>query len=754
MQWKKRTIMIVNPTLRTGSTLRGGKFTYTIQSVLGQGSFGITYLATTKTVLSGPLGNIETEVKVAIKEFFMKEFSSRREDGTITEMTGGSLVQNYARKFRKEAENLAKLSHPGIVNVLEVFDANNTCYYAMQYISGGSLDKYVKSRGGLPEQEAVGCIRQIGEAVQYMHDHRMLHLDLKPGNVMRSDDGSRMVLIDFGLSKQYTSNGEPESSTTIGLGTPGYAPLEQSKSDRDKEFAPTLDVYALGATFYKLLTGMTPPDSSDVLNEGLPVDILESKGVSQTSISAIERAMEPRKPKRVKSIAEFLTLLPASVTEETTRYEDDPTEPVNPKPAPGPTPEPAPQPTMQPQPDLTPSARRFPKWLLGVLGGFAVVAAVYFIGLRSRQTPVDPVINQSQTEAVVNQTETAVTQPQPASTTSPNPVQPTSQPTSQPDKPSKPTSGEPSPSVVSLESISLSKTSLTLDEGATSTLSVKYSPSNATDKSTTWKSTDASVAKVNSNGKVTAVKSGSAAIIATCQGKDAYCNVTVRQKPQEVEPSKQSQTASTSAPSSAASSTTGTHNGHEWVDLGLSVKWATCNVGASTPSDYGSYFAWGETSPKSSYDWVNLKYCTSGTYENAKFSKYVLDSQYGPVDNRTTLDLSDDAARANWGGSWRMPTDAEFRELINKCTWTWTTVNGKNGYKVVSKVNGNSIFLPAAGYRSLTSLSNAGSYGSYWSGSLYESYSNNARDLSFFSGNRLAYNSNRRNGRSVRPVLR
>ena len=186
----------------------------------------------------------------------------------------------------------------------------------------------------------------------------------------------------------------------------------------------------------------------------------------------------------------------------------------------------------------------------------------------------------------------------------------------------------------------------------------------------------------------------------------------------------------------------------------MSVKWATCNVGASTPSDYGSYFAWGETSPKSSYDWVNLKYCTSGTYENAKFSKYVLDSQYGPVDNRTTLDLSDDAARANWGGSWRMPTDAEFRELINKCTWTWTTVNGKNGYKVVSKVNGNSIFLPAAGYRYGTSLGSAGSYGFYWSGSLGESYSYYARYLLFNSGHRGTSNHNRRYGRSVRPVLR
>ena len=580
--------------LAKGYILKGTDYSYRIEGVLGQGSFGITYLATTKVMMVGKLGNIETEVKVAIKEFFMKEFSSRHEDGTITEMTGGSIVQNYARKFRKEAENLAKLSHPGIVNVLEVFDANNTCYYAMQYIAGGSLDSYVKRHGGLPETEAICCIRQIGEAVQYMHDHRMLHLDLKPGNVMRSDDGSRMVLIDFGLSKQYTDDGNPESSTTIGLGTPGYAPIEQSNADRDKDFAPTLDVYALGATFYKLLTCQTPPVASEVNDEGLPTDVLRQKGVSERSISAIERAMEPRKSKRVKSVTEFLNLLSSSSPEDeaTVIEKTAPFSKPDPQPTTGPTP--------QPQPNPIPSPRRYPKWLIGVLGGLSIAAAVYFIGNRGRQTPVDVVIDSDQSQAT-------------------------------------------------------------------------------------------------------------------------------------------------------ASSTTGTHNGHEWIDLGLSVKWATCNVGASSPSDYGSYFAWGETSPKSEYTWSNLKYCNDTTGDS--FSKYNQD-QAGTKDNKTTLELGDDAARSNWGGSWRMPTISEFQELKDNCTWTWTTQNGKNGYKVVSKSNGNSIFLPAAGYRYGTSLSNAGSYGYYWSGSLGESLSYGARGLYFDSDYHGTRNSRRRYGRSVRPVLR
>ena len=219
-----------------------------------------------------------------------------------------------------------------------------------------------------------------------------------------------------------------------------------------------------------------------------------------------------------------------------------------------------------------------------------------------------------------------------------------------------------------------------------------------------------------------------------------------------------SQTTVTNSDTRVLPTTTNDNNvvaGHEFVDLGLSVKWATCNVGAEKPEDYGDYFAWGETSPKSEYEWENLKYRTEGNdCDNVKFSKYVASSQYGPVDNRTTLELSDDAARANWGGSWRMPTNAEFQELIDKCNWTWTTVNGKNGYKVVSKSNGNSIFLPAAGWRNDASLYGAGNSGDYWYSSLGGSTSYNARGLSFYSNYHDTYFYFRRLGRSVRPVFR
>ena len=192
-------------------------------------------------------------------------------------------------------------------------------------------------------------------------------------------------------------------------------------------------------------------------------------------------------------------------------------------------------------------------------------------------------------------------------------------------------------------------------------------------------------------------------------------------------------------------------NGHVYVDLGLSVKWATCNVGANAPEEYGDYFAWGETQPKDYYDWSMYKWC-NGSYDN--LTKYCTDSNYGKVDNKTVLDLEDDAAHVNWGGEWRMPTIEEQQELVDYCTWKWTKVNGKNGYTVTGP-NGNSIFLPAAGDRDGSDFFNAGSYGYYWSSSLTRNLTRNsyyACSLYFGSGGASMYYNRRIYGQSVRPV--
>lgn len=198
-------------------------------------------------------------------------------------------------------------------------------------------------------------------------------------------------------------------------------------------------------------------------------------------------------------------------------------------------------------------------------------------------------------------------------------------------------------------------------------------------------------------------------------------------------------------------------NNHEYVDLGLpsGLKWATCNVGANSPEDYGDYFAWGEVEPKETYNWSTYKYCNGSS---STLTKYCYDSSYGKdgfTDTKTVLDPEDDAATVNWGGNWRMPTTEEQQELINNCTWNWTTQNGVNGYKVTGP-NGNSIFLPAAGYMYEGTLNNAGSYGRYCSSSLDTGFPSYAYYVFFYSGyvDWDDYFGYRYYGLSVRPVCK
>lgn len=198
----------------------------------------------------------------------------------------------------------------------------------------------------------------------------------------------------------------------------------------------------------------------------------------------------------------------------------------------------------------------------------------------------------------------------------------------------------------------------------------------------------------------------------------------------------------------------GIENGYEWVDLGLpsGIKWASCNVGAEKPEDYGNYYAWGEVLPKEDYLLATYKYANGASDKLTKYCTKASNGDNGFTDNKTTLDPEDDAARVNWGGSWRMPTDAEWTELCEQCTWTWTTQNGINGYQVASKTNSNSIFLPAAGYRSGTGLDDVGHSGYYWSSLLHESDPYYAWDLYFYSGNVLWFDYVRQRGQPVRPV--
>lgn len=306
--------------LAIGTILHGEAYDYKIMDVLGQGTFGITYKA--KVEMKGALGRLDSNMYVAVKEFFMKEVNGRENSSVTSGSTSnGGLFYYYRDKFEREARNLSTLSHPNIVKVLEAFHANGTTYYSMEYIDGISLDKKIAQspQGRMPLTEAIETLKQIGAAIAFMHSRNMLHLDVKPGNVMMRKDGTA-VLIDFGLSKQYTSDGEPESSTKVGAGTPGYAPIEQASYHEGKGFPTMMDVYALGGTLFKMLTGQRPPEASEILNEGFPTDSLRQLFIPGNIVNSISKAMAPLKKDRWQTVDEFVKHLDEHG--ENTIYED------------------------------------------------------------------------------------------------------------------------------------------------------------------------------------------------------------------------------------------------------------------------------------------------------------------------------------------------------------------------------------------------------------------------------------------------
>lgn len=304
--------------LPNNTLLQGGK--YKIVRFISSGGFGCTYEAE----------HILLKKRVAIKEFFVKDFCNR--DETTSQISVGitsktALVSKLKSKFIAEAQSLCSLEHPNIVHVFDVFEENGTAYYVMDYIDGPSLNDMVKKDGPMSEQKAVGYIMQVADALKYVHSQNRLHLDIKPGNIM-VDENDKAVLIDFGASKQYDEEGGENTSTLLGK-TPGYAPLEQMGNDVVK-FLPSTDIYALGATLYKLLTGNTPPSAS-LLASGEKLGAMPSF-ISEGTRNAIIKSMQTNKMNRPQSIAEFLSILAAD-GDDSTIYDtgnEDKSEPVKP----------------------------------------------------------------------------------------------------------------------------------------------------------------------------------------------------------------------------------------------------------------------------------------------------------------------------------------------------------------------------------------------------------------------------------------
>ncbi len=283
--------------LQPGTFLQGDK--YRIIDVLGQGGFGITYLAE----------QVMAERKVCIKEFFPKEYYKRDEDShSISLGTQGSaeIMDLYKAKFVKEAKTIAKLDHPNIIHIFDVFTENNTAYYVMEYIEGESLSDVVKRNGSaLAEGVAVDYIKQAASALGYIHERKIMHLDVKPANIMLRKEDGRPILIDFGLSKQYDAEGNQTSSTPVGISA-GFAPMEQYQQGGVKEFSPETDIYSLGASLYYLVTGCVPPQAAAIVDDGLPE---LPAHLSANVRNAIERSMEVQRKRRPHSMDEFVALL-------------------------------------------------------------------------------------------------------------------------------------------------------------------------------------------------------------------------------------------------------------------------------------------------------------------------------------------------------------------------------------------------------------------------------------------------------------
>lgn len=283
--------------LKQGTFLQGGK--YKIEKVLGQGGFGITYLATQDIL----------ERKVAIKEFFFKEFCEREEwTNTITLGTQANktTVEKFIKKFIKEAQTISALHHPNIVQIHDIFRENNTAYYVMEYIDGNSLGDIVKTQGALPETKAVEIIKKVAVALDYIHTKNINHLDVKPNNIMVCHNDGEVILIDFGVAKQYDEETKEGTTTTpVGI-SHGYSPSEQYKRNGVSSFSPESDIYSLGATLYKMVTGITPPEAIEVAQEGLPE---MPSHISEACKSVIRKSMMLNKADRPHNIAQFLDIL-------------------------------------------------------------------------------------------------------------------------------------------------------------------------------------------------------------------------------------------------------------------------------------------------------------------------------------------------------------------------------------------------------------------------------------------------------------
>jgi len=294
--------------LPKGHCLQNGK--YQLTDVIGQGGFGITYSGVWNTEVKGKLGTVKTDVHVCIKEYFFKDYCYRDAKNLSVQVhseTGRILFDKFKEKQIKEAKILSEVHHPYIVNVLEVFEENNTAYIAMEYIPGCSLKYMLDVEGKLPEKTVLKFVNQIGQALDFVHKKNILHLDIKPNNIL-IDKQNNARLIDFGVSKRYDIE-QQETSTTMLTLSKGFASIEQYDNEGTVNFSPCPDVYSLGATMYNLLTGVVPTESILRATKPLVKPSELNDEITPKTEEVILRAMQINPTDRYQSIKEMINEL-------------------------------------------------------------------------------------------------------------------------------------------------------------------------------------------------------------------------------------------------------------------------------------------------------------------------------------------------------------------------------------------------------------------------------------------------------------
>ena len=292
--------------LKQGHRLHHDK--YQLLNVLGEGGFSLTYRGAWKTEVQGNLGKVPAFVPVCIKEYFFKDYCLRNPQNGFVETnseTGKEIFDKNKEKIIKEARILAEIHHPNVVNVLEVFKQNNTVYIVMEFISGRSLKNEVEQHGVFTEEKLKRNLCVVCRALNYIHEKNILHLDIKPSNILL-DNNNNPKLIDFGISKKYDLSNDQETSTTLLAASKGFASIEQYDSEGIQSFSPCPDIYSLGATMYYLVTGQVPTESILRSTKGLQNPREINPNISEKTENVILKAMALNASDRYQSVMELL----------------------------------------------------------------------------------------------------------------------------------------------------------------------------------------------------------------------------------------------------------------------------------------------------------------------------------------------------------------------------------------------------------------------------------------------------------------